>query len=101
MRLARRARPHERRRLLMSPKRKAVVEEPERLLTPEEVCERLGLKPRQLRRQIAEHRIEVVKIGRLNRFRESYIDSLVAEGLPSDGGRKAESRPRGRRTEAA
>lgn len=54
----------------------------DRLLTPDEACERLGLTMRQLRRQIEFGRIEVTKVGKLNRFRESYIDGLVQNGLP-------------------
>lgn len=49
----------------------------ERLLTPRQACERLGLTERQLRRQLSEGRLEVVKVGRLNRFREAYIDAFV------------------------
>jgi excisionase family DNA binding protein len=56
---------------------KTIITEPDRLLTPQEACERLGLTERQLRRQIGEGRMEVVKIGRLNRFRESFIENLI------------------------
>lgn len=49
----------------------------DRLLTPDEVCERLGVSDRWLRRQIHERRIEVVKVGALNRFSEAYIEAYV------------------------
>jgi excisionase family DNA binding protein len=54
----------------------------DRLLTPNEVCERLGVSMRWLRRAVTEGRIDRVKMGHLNRFRESYIDGLVENGLP-------------------
>lgn len=56
---------------------------PDRLLTPDEVCERLGVTPRWLRRQVAEGQIEVVKARRLNRFRESYISDWIAKNTRS------------------
>lgn len=52
---------------------------PDRLLTPAEVCERLGVTERWLRRQIAEGHFEVVKARRLNRFRESYINQWISD----------------------
>ena len=55
------------------------VAAPDRLLTPQEVCDRLGVTDRWLRRQVAEGQIEVVKARRLNRFRESYINDWIAE----------------------
>lgn len=58
------------------------VAAPDRLLTPDEVCERLAVSPRWLKRAVAEDRIERVKVGYFNRFRESYIDGLVENGLP-------------------
>jgi excisionase family DNA binding protein len=60
------------------------IEVPDRLLTPDEVCERLSVTPRWLRRAVDEGRIERVKVGALNRFRESYIDEIVQNGLPVD-----------------
>lgn len=62
-----------------SPKRELKVTD--RLLTPQEVCDRLGITDRWLRRALDEGRIERVKVGKLNRFRESYIDELVAKGI--------------------
>ena len=57
----------------------------DRLLTPDQVCERLAVTPRWLKRAVQERRIERVKMGELNRFRESYIDGLVENGLPLEG----------------
>jgi excisionase family DNA binding protein len=53
------------------------VQESDRLLTPEEVAERLGVTLRWVRRAVAEKRLKVVKVGRLNRFRESFIDEFI------------------------
>ena len=50
----------------------------DRLLTPQEMAERLGVTERWLRRALAEGRLEVVKVGRLNRFRSSYVEQFIA-----------------------
>jgi len=50
---------------------------PDRLLTPQEVAARLGVTDRWIRRALAEGRLEVVKLGRLNRFRESYVEAFI------------------------
>ena len=58
-----------------------VVEQKDRLL-PAEARERIGLNERQERRQIGEGRLQPVKIGRRNFYRESYIDDIVENGVP-------------------
>lgn len=50
----------------------------DRLLTPQEVAELLDVTERWLRRALAEGRLEVVKVGRLNRFRSSYVERFIA-----------------------
>jgi excisionase family DNA binding protein len=56
----------------------------DRLLTPEEVCDRLGVTKRWLRRQLEKGLLDAVKVGKHNRFREAYINGIVANGLPLD-----------------
>jgi len=55
---------------------------PDRLLTPEEVCDRLGVSSRWLKRALEEQRIQPTKMGRLNRFPESLVERLVRDGVP-------------------
>jgi len=61
------------------------MSEPERLLTPEEVAERLGISPVTARAWLRTGKLPVVKVGDrgLLRMREtefnSYIRGLVAE----------------------
>lgn len=45
----------------------------ERLMTPEEVAERLAIKPKTVRNFLREGRIKAVKVGRLWRIRESDL----------------------------
>lgn len=57
----------------------------ERLLTPKEFCERCGVSDRWLKRALSEGRVKPTKMGKLNRFPESYVDELVRDGLPLAG----------------
>lgn len=45
----------------------------ERLMTPEEVAERLAITPKTVRRFLREGRLKAVKVGRLWRVRESDL----------------------------
>lgn len=45
----------------------------ERLMTPEEVAERLALTPKTVRRFLREGRLKAMKVGRLWRVRESDL----------------------------
>jgi len=53
----------------------------EKLLTVEQVAERLGTSSRFPRRLIAERRIAFVRIGRHVRISESALDEFVHAGL--------------------
>ena len=55
------------------------TKDPERLLRPAEVCELLGLTRRQLEGYAK--RLQPVKVGRNNRFRESVIQDVIENGL--------------------
>jgi excisionase family DNA binding protein len=50
------------------------------LLTVEEAAERLGTKPRFIRRLLAEDRIERYKIGRHVRIADTDLDAYIAAG---------------------
>jgi excisionase family DNA binding protein len=50
------------------------------LLTVEQAAERLGTKPRFIRRLIAERRIEFVKVGRHVRISESALADFIDAG---------------------
>ena len=52
----------------------------DRLLTVDEVAERLGTSVRFPRRLIAERRITFVRIGRHVRIPEAEIDAMIATG---------------------
>lgn len=57
-----------------------------KLLTPEEVCERLRVKLSTLYQWTAHKRIPYVKIGGQNRFRESDLEGWLEEntkGIPN------------------
>jgi excisionase family DNA binding protein len=56
---------------------------PDPLLTPTQVCDWLGVTPRWLRRALERRQLEVVKLGRLNRFPESTIRQLIADNTRS------------------
>ncbi len=49
----------------------------EKLLTPEEVCERLNVTRRWLRRADARRTFPLVKVGSLNRYPESAIEDYI------------------------
>jgi excisionase family DNA binding protein len=50
----------------------------ERLLTIEEVCDRLGgVKPWTIRSWVSQRRIPYTKVGRLTRFPETLIDAWI------------------------
>jgi excisionase family DNA binding protein len=50
----------------------------ERLLTLEEVADRLGVRPRFVRGLVAERRIAFLKVGRYVRFTERDVDAYLA-----------------------
>jgi excisionase family DNA binding protein len=52
----------------------------EQLLTPNELLDILKIKQRQLDNLIQTGRIQVVKVGRLNRFSPSYIKEWMKQG---------------------
>lgn len=62
-------------------KSQVVATPSERLLTPDEVCERLGVTRRWIRRQVDKGLLQPVKVGQFNRFRESVIDDIVVNGF--------------------
>jgi excisionase family DNA binding protein len=51
-----------------------------RLLSIEEVAERLGVSTRYVRHQIFQRRIPFVKIGRLVRFDEQDLEAYIDRG---------------------
>lgn len=55
-----------------------VVDDKDRLLTPDEVCERLKVSARWLRRANEYRVFPVVKVGQLNRYPESAIEQYIA-----------------------
>jgi excisionase family DNA binding protein len=54
-----------------------VIDDRDRLLTPEEVCERLNVTRRWLRRADTRGDFPVVKVGILNRYPESSIEAYI------------------------
>jgi excisionase family DNA binding protein len=50
----------------------------DRLLTPEEVCERLKVTRRWLRRADEKQTIPRVKVGLLNRYPESGVEAYIS-----------------------
>jgi excisionase family DNA binding protein len=54
-----------------------VVDDRDKLLTPEEVCERLNVTRRWLRRADARGDFPMVKVGSLNRYPESAIEEYI------------------------
>lgn len=64
----------------------------DRLLTVEQVAERLNVGPRFVRRLIHERRIDVRHVGRLVRIRESAVEAFIEAGavpaVPRPGGRR-------------
>jgi excisionase family DNA binding protein len=58
-------------------KQQEVTDDKDRLLTPEEVCERLNVNLRWLDRAVSEKRFRVVKVGKLNRFYEGDIEAFI------------------------
>lgn len=51
-----------------------------RLLTIDEVADRLNVSVRNVRHQIFHRRIPVVKIGRLVRIEEAEVEALIERG---------------------
>jgi excisionase family DNA binding protein len=68
----------------------------DRLLTVEQVAERLNVGPRFVRRLIHERRIDVRHVGRFVRIRESAVEAFIEAGAVP-----AVTRPRSRRPRAA
>jgi excisionase family DNA binding protein len=72
----------------------------DRLLTMEEVAERLYTTPRHVRRLVFERRIAYRKLGRFVRFHPDDVAEYVAAsrvtagGIPGVGGKVARIRPR-------
>jgi excisionase family DNA binding protein len=60
----------------------------ERLLTVDEVAERLGTRPRFARRLIAERRITFVRVGRHVRIPESVLADFIARNTINPNSRK-------------
>lgn len=52
---------------------------PARLLTPEEVADRLTVTPRMVRRLHERRELRAVKVGRFVRFAESEVERYVRE----------------------
>jgi len=52
----------------------------EKLLTVNEVAERLNVTVRWVRRAVFEGRLEVIKLGRLIRVPEQSVEALIAAG---------------------
>ena len=55
------------------------MEYKERLLTPEEVAERLGIKPNTVKGYFRTGRIKAIKVGKLWRVRESDLQKHIEE----------------------
>jgi len=53
------------------------MEDKERLLTPEEVAERLGIKPNTVKGYFRTGRIKALKVGKLWRVRESDLKKHI------------------------
>jgi excisionase family DNA binding protein len=51
----------------------------ERLLTPEEAANRLGIAPRTLREWLRSGKLPGVKLGRLWRIRETDLKAFIAK----------------------
>jgi excisionase family DNA binding protein len=58
--------------------REVIDDHRDRLLTPEEVCERLNVTRRWLRRADARRDFPIVKVGSLNRYPESAIEEYIS-----------------------
>lgn len=58
--------------------REVIDDDRDRLLTPEEVCERLNVTRRWLRRADARRDFPIVKVGSLNRYPESAIEEYIS-----------------------
>jgi len=54
----------------------------DRLLSPDEAASFLGLTPRAVRDRINRGQLPVVKVGRLNRIRESDLQAYIASRPP-------------------
>jgi len=53
----------------------------DRLLTPEEVAERLAIKPKTVRDYLRAGKLPSVKIGKLWRVRESDLQEIMKKGI--------------------
>jgi excisionase family DNA binding protein len=61
-----------------------VTDDKDRLLTPEEVCARLNVTRRWLRRADERHTLPRVKVGLLNRYPESGVEAYIeAQRVPA------------------
>jgi excisionase family DNA binding protein len=58
-----------------------VIDDRDRLLTPAEVCKRLNVTPRWLRRADSRRDFPIVKVGSLNRYPESAIEAYIESRL--------------------
>lgn len=61
----------------MSKTRTVEVVDDDRLLTPDELCERLKVTRRWLRRADESGVFSRVKVGRLNRYYESEVEAYI------------------------
>ena len=60
---------------------------PERLMTIEEVCRKLGgVKPWTVRMWVSQRKIPFTKVGRLTRFPEARIDRWISENTVTPDG---------------
>jgi len=66
----------------------------DRLLTVEQVAERLNVGPRFVRRLIHERRIDVRHVGRFVRIRESAVEAFIEAGAVPAVIRSRSRRPR-------
>jgi len=55
------------------------IDDTDRLLTPDEVCERLNVTKRWIRRAIEDKLFPRIKIGGLNRFPQSGVEAYIKE----------------------
>jgi excisionase family DNA binding protein len=54
-----------------------VQEMPERLLTPEDVADRLQISPKTVRDMLRDGRLKGIKMGKLWRIREADLDAFI------------------------
>ena len=66
----------------------------DRLLSPQEVADRLGTSLRFVRRLVLERRIPFIKVGRHVRIAESDLEAFIAAGRVEAGSVPSASRRR-------